>query len=240
MSYQTPEEVFSSKESRKKYAVCGFVIALSVIIFLIGGICACFAFTSVRISRLESEISTHQDNDKLSQLDQRASPGMRPINPASSCAAILRSTPSSPSSYYWVKSSNDGSVMHVYCDMTRSCGNITGRWMRVAELDMTDSSNQCPSGLRLGTDCPVRTCIINFDNASCSSVFYASHDFNYTSVCGMIGAYQKGIPDSFRDHGGIRQSSTIDSNFIDGISLTHGAPPRQQIWTLGVDACMYI
>ena len=117
--------------------------------------------------------------------------------------------------------------------MTRLCGNITGGWMRVAELDMRASSSQCPSNLRLGTDCPVRTCIINTDVPNCSSVIFASHGFNYTRVCGMIRAYQKGRIDSIRNDGRIRGSPTIDSNYVDGISLTYGESPRQHIWTLG-------
>ena len=54
-----------------------------------------------------------------------------------SCAAL---PPSFPSGYYWVRASN-GSAVHVYCDMTRSCGGVTGGWRRVAELDMTNSTN---------------------------------------------------------------------------------------------------
>ena len=58
--------------------------------------------------------------------------------------------------------------MRVYCDMTRSCGGVTGGWMRVAELDMTGSSQQCPSGLRLRTDSNVRSCGI-ISSPGCSS-----------------------------------------------------------------------
>ncbi len=54
-------------------------------------------------------------------------PGQYPTFPASSCAAL---PPSSPSGYYWVRASN-GSAVRVYCDMTFTCGNITGGWMRV-------------------------------------------------------------------------------------------------------------
>jgi hypothetical protein len=77
------------------------------------------------------------------------------FNPSSSCAALPLS---SPSGYYWVRASN-GSAVHVYCDMTRSCGGVTGGWMRVAELDMTNSSHQCPSGLRQRNDSNIRTCV---------------------------------------------------------------------------------
>ena len=153
--------------------------------------------------------------------------------PIASCAAILQFAPSFPSGHYLIRSSN-GSPVRVYCDMTRSCGNITGGWMRVAELDMRDSSSQCPSALRNGIDCSIPTCIINTDGPYCSSVIFASHSFNYSRVCGMIRAYQKGITDSILNDGHIRGSSTIDSNYVDGISLTYGESPRQHIWTLGV------
>ena len=66
--------------------------------------------------------------------------------PASSCREILAATPSSPSGYYWQRAGN-GSSIRVYCDMTRTCGGITGGWMQVANIDMTDSSHTCPHGL---------------------------------------------------------------------------------------------
>ena len=55
--------------------------------------------------------------------------------PASSCADIPLT---SPLGYYWVRSLN-GSAVRVFCDMTRSCGGVTGGWMRVAELDIVTS-----------------------------------------------------------------------------------------------------
>ena len=146
--------------------------------------------------------------------------------PAGSCAAIFPHNPSSPSGHYWVKSSN-GSADRVYCDMTRSCGNITGRWMRVAKLDMTNSSTQCPSGLRQRTDPNLHTCIKNSDSGGCSSVtFFTSNTFS--RVCGKIKAYQFGHPDAF-----FPSISNIDNCYVDGISLTHGRP-RQHIWTFAV------
>ena len=78
--------------------------------------------------------------------------------PADSCATL---PPSSPSGYYWVRAS-DGSAVSVYCDMTRSCGGVTGGWMRVAGLDMTNSSHQCPSGLmERSISINIRTCVRN-------------------------------------------------------------------------------
>ena len=168
-------------------------------------------------------------------LDILESPGQYQDYPAASCATVLWFAPSSPSGLYWVRSSN-GSAVRVYCDMIRLCGNTIGGWMRVAELDMTDNSIQCPSGLRLN-DNNLRTCgIISSGNQACSSATFNLNGIKYSSVHGVIRAYGCGTPDAY----GIaqeRQSSDldIDSNYVDGISLTYGMTPRQHIWTFAVD-----
>ena len=152
--------------------------------------------------------------------------GLLPSVPASSCSQISLFL---PSGYYWVTASN-GSAVRVYCDMTLSCGGVTGGWIRVAELDMTDSSHQCPSSLRQRTDSGKRTCRIDPTRIICSSVvFPIKNDRIYSQVCGKIIAYQFGSPDGFG--GGSRGNAiTIDENYVDGISLTHGNP-RHHIWT---------
>ena len=101
--------------------------------------------------------------------------------PAPSCAAL---PPSSPSGYYWVMASN-GSAVRVYCDMTRSCGNITGGWVRVAELDMTNSNHQCPSGLTQHNDSNIRTCRRMESSGGCSSVMI-NIPYSYSKVCGRV------------------------------------------------------
>ena len=78
--------------------------------------------------------------------------GLSPSTSVISCAALPSS---SLSGYYWVRASN-GSAVRVYCDMT-TCGGVTGGWMRVADLDMTSSSHQCPRGLQQRTDAGRRT-----------------------------------------------------------------------------------
>ena len=141
-------------------------------------------------------------------------------NPTSSCAALL---PSSPSGYYWVRASN-GSAVSVYCDMTRSCGGVTGGWMRVRFLDMTSNYHQCPSGLREhNDDSPnIRTCVRNETSGGCSSVL-STANIQYSKVCGRITAYQFGSVDGFRN-------ADIESAYVDGVILTHGNS-RQHIWT---------
>ncbi len=145
-----------------------------------------------------------------------------------SCATILLFNSSSPSGYYSITSSN-GSAVRVYCDMTLSCGNITGGWMRVAELDMTDNNTQCPSTLTQRIDSNRRTCAINSNSASRAPVNYSIDPaIEYSKVCGKIKAYQIGSPDAFCSRSNTR---SIDSNYVDGISLTYGSQPRKHIWT---------
>ena len=149
--------------------------------------------------------------------------------PAISCADIHLNAPSFPSAHYWVRSSN-GSTILVYCDMTRSCGNITGGWMRVAELDMTNNNFQCPYGLQkyIYPDGPHRriyTCRKNDTYGDCFPLIFSAASVPYSKVCGKIQAYQYGITNAFNTG-----YTNIETHYVDGISLTHGRP-RQHIWT---------
>ena len=139
---------------------------------------------------------------------------------ALTCGGIRASFPSSRTGYYYLNPMNDPE----YCDMTLSCGGVTGGWMRVAELDMRDTTAMCPNSLTLNTD-PFRTCRININSIPrCISQVYTLNATRYSQVCGKIIAYQFGAPDAFHD------ATTIDSLYVDGISLTHGSP-RRHIWT---------
>ena len=156
------------------------------------------------------QIQTLQIRDGL----QRS--GQYPTFPAPSCAALF---PSFPSGYYWVRASN-GSAVRVYCDMTRSCGGVTGGWTKVTELDMTNSSHQCPSGLRQRTDSNIRTCVNPSSSGGCSSDIVSTVNIGYSRVCGKVIAYQCNFTDAFLH----RTNSAISSAYVDGVSLTHGDP----------------
>ena len=97
--------------------------------------------------------------------------------------------------------------------------------MRVAELDMTNSSHQCSNELQL-TTLNGRTCILESDSAGCSQAITYSTISEYSKVCGKIRGFQTGTPDSFANsaHDG------LEGNYVDGVSLTHGHP-RLHIWT---------
>ena len=159
--------------------------------------------------------------------------GVIPTYPATSCLGIIHSIPYTPSGYYWVRAGN-GSAVRVYCDMTRSCGGVTGGWMRVASLDFSNNSTQCPSALQERMDSGIRTCGIQSANATCASVLFTTHNIAYAEVCGKVLAYQLGSTDAFGEFGTIQRGTpnqTIDSNYVDGVSLTHGRNPREHIWT---------
>ena len=169
--------------------------------------------------------SVSHNSAELSGLRQNLSQQLMRPELTISCAAL---SPSSPSGYYWVVTSN-GSVVRVYCDMTLSCGGVTGGWVRVAELDMTDTSQQCPSNLveRKGNN--IRRCETMI--AGCSSTTYSTQIIDYTKVCGRITGYQVGTTNAFRQYYQNQGTTTINTTYVDGISLTHGNP-REHIWTL--------
>ena len=77
--------------------------------------------------------------DELNVINSDVPAGLLPSFPATSCLQVSLY----PSGYYWVRACN-GSAVRVYCDMTRSCGGVTGGWMRVAGLDFNDTSTSCP------------------------------------------------------------------------------------------------
>ena len=182
--------------------------------------------------KLELRVNTSLDMilEKVKSLQQKIEqfrpPGSSPDIPAASCAAILTNNPSAPSGLYTIGTLGDSSTQ--YCNMNLSCGGVTGGWLRVAQLDMTDSSQQCPSGLLERTDSDIRTCGRITGLPGCSSVTYTVPS-NYSQVCGKIIGYQVGNPDTFGDTGRGTNPS-IDTFYVDGVSLTHGNP-RQHIWT---------
>ena len=121
-------------------------------------------------------------------------------------------------------------LIKVYCDMTRTCCNTTGGWTRVANIDMTDSSQQCPDGFRLvtRTTAPLHTCG-RPEPAGYVSTTFPDHGIEYSHVCGRVIGYQFGSPDAFQTNTFVSRS--IDTNYVDGVSLSHGQSLRQHIWT---------
>ncbi len=142
--------------------------------------------------------------------------------PANSCKDLHKSNPKASSGYYWIKQSS-GSPVRVYCSMSGTCGNETGGWMRVANIDMRNTSQSCPRGLSLISS-PKRVCDIT--STGCVSNNFNALGFQYSKVCGKIISYHKRRLYAF-----YYGSRGIDRNYVFGVSLTHGQNPRKHIWT---------
>uniref|UniRef100_A0A1X7V4Z3 Fibrinogen C-terminal domain-containing protein n=1 Tax=Amphimedon queenslandica TaxID=400682 RepID=A0A1X7V4Z3_AMPQE len=143
-----------------------------------------------------------------------------------SCKAIKEVLPNSPSGYYYVNGRN------IYCNMEELCGS-GGGWTRLACLNMTDVTQNCPPGFRLYQSEEVRACgRLKFDRGSCTSVQFPSNGISYSQVCGKVVGYQYATPDAV-DHNnvGFEGHNDINSYYVDGISITRGCP-RQHVWTL--------
>ena len=141
-----------------------------------------------------------------------------------SCASLPSYCPSG----YYLTVTVDGSVEGIFCNMTLSCGNITGGWMRVAELNMTNTSQQCPGELVETMDNNTRRC--EAVNDGCSSTIYPTLNINYRKVCGRITGYQVGSTNAFKKYIDNKNITFINSTYVDGVSLTYG-DPREHIWT---------
>ena len=109
--------------------------------------------------------------------------------------------------------------------IVENCGD--GLWYRVANLNMTDPSEQCPSAWREYNTSGIRACGRPVTSSgSCPATTYStSHP--YSKVCGRVIGYQVVSPDAFNTE---VSYTSIDHFYVDGISITHGSN-RVHIWT---------
>ena len=146
-------------------------------------------------------------------------------NPATSCKDL---PPCSISGYYWIQSITFNATLE-YCEMFPPCNcKATPGWMRVANFDMTDTDQQCPLEFTTQNVNTKRFC--SGRASGCSSVVFPINGVRYNKVCGKVIGYQYYSSDAFHPYYNDR-TLTIDDVYVDGISLTHGTPPRSHIWT---------
>ena len=144
-----------------------------------------------------------------------------------SCEEIKNKQPNSPSGVYLLATGNG--IAHVYCNIEELCGS-GGGWTRLAYLDMSDATQNCPSGFRLYQSGGVRACGRPVTNSgSCVSVQFPSNGISYSQVCGRVVGYQYVSPD------GYGSQDNLNSFYVDGVSITRGSP-RQHVWTLMADS----
>ena len=143
-----------------------------------------------------------------------------------SCQDIIEQQPDSPSGYYYI----NGEL--TYCKMGQLCGS-EGGWTRLAYLDMSDDTVDCPSDWELFNSDNIRACGRSTGTiASCSSVTHSANGVSYSQVCGRVIGYQYGTTNAVEtinlspeDH------NDINSFYVDGVSITKGHP-REHVWTL--------
>ena len=81
-----------------------------------------------------------------------------PSSPLRHSSEEIKSTwPDSPSDYYII-ADTAGHARHVYCNMERLCGDSKEGWMRVAYLNMTGSTEDCPQGFKVYEGNTIRAC----------------------------------------------------------------------------------
>ena len=107
------------------------------------------------------------------------------------------------------------------------CG-IFGNWRRIAYFNTTQGGS-CPAGLRTVTNTTTNQTACGRTNTSggCVSV-PITVQVSYIQVCGIVKGYQYRAPDAF---GPVYWGhNTIDTFYVDGVSITHGSP-RRHLWT---------
>ena len=108
------------------------------------------------------------------------------------------------------------------------CGTATG-WTRIAYLNMTDPNQQCPANWREYSLYGQRLCgrLYIQSDWRCDGNFYSTMGMLYTQICGRIIGYRFDDPDGYT---GSRHEQSINTAYVDGVSLTYGNP-RNHIWS---------
>ena len=136
-----------------------------------------------------------------------------------SCQDILYCFPSALSGYYQITAPN-GSLVQVYCDMEgTNCGG-EGGWTWVAYVNMSQSGTSCPQGLTQRLFTGKNYCGRNI--IGCQSTDFPTHGLSYSRVCGRLRGYQF-VWNRCIQCKHIEQYTSVDSNYVDGVSITMAA-----------------
>ena len=152
---------------------------------------------------------------------------------AKSCYDIAVTLPNNPSGYYWIFNSTNAAI-YVYCDLERVLNGSRG-WMRVAYVNMTDSTQSCPSAWTLYTPISgMRLCgRPSAAGPGCFSVNYSTNGVLYSKVCGWVKGYNYATNDGFYRYRCTSPCAytAVDQPYVDGVSITHDSPSRQHLWS---------
>ena len=107
-------------------------------------------------------------------------------------------------------------------DIVTPCGGLG--WTLAASLNITDPTQNCPGEWDERTESGRRLCFrqpSGNNSAGCASATFSTDGKEYTHVCGRAIGYQYASGDAFGDRGA---PGTIDSYYVDSLSVTHGQP----------------
>ena len=109
-----------------------------------------------------------------------------------------------------------------------ACG--PGNWRRVFYVN---ASEACPSGWRASlTQKSERAC--RSHDSACVSAFTQGPLETYSDVCGRVTGDAHATVDAFNNYNRAVRRSSIESNYVDGVSITYGqSGSRTHIWTFG-------
>uniref|UniRef100_A0A1X7UV80 Uncharacterized protein n=1 Tax=Amphimedon queenslandica TaxID=400682 RepID=A0A1X7UV80_AMPQE len=146
-----------------------------------------------------------------------------------SCKEIKERQPLSPSGLYLLADVNNATYA-AYCNMGTLCDS-EGDWTRLAYLDMSVATQNCPFGFRLYQSGGVRACGRPITNTgSCVSVQFPSNGISYSQICGRVTGHSYLTTDAVHVPYGTNHNN-LNGDYVDGVSITRGSP-RQHVWTL--------
>ena len=137
-----------------------------------------------------------------------------------------------PSGYYWIYTRHHTNLNHgvvrVYCHMEPDICGVPGV-MRMAFLNMTDTTVNCPYPLTLVTQSGKRMCVSPTSGARFSTVEFRAY-VNYSYVCGRAVGYSK-----YHNYGlyyGSASYKSIEQPYVTGLSITCQIKgQRNHIWS---------
>ena len=151
-------------------------------------------------------------------------------NPATSCQQIYLAYNGSLSGQYWLVNATGTAFLatcrfDAFTSFSSFNPNITNGFAVLSSLNMADTTQQCPSVLKNMSSAGLRLCYKGVAS-SCASVTVSTLGLSYQTVCGKVAGYEIGSDDAFQT-----SSTSIESTYVDGISITYGRSPRRHIWT---------
>ena len=194
-----PQNVLDRELCMATKLVC---LLISSYLLLAGHYHVVSGFTPVTYSSKSSSTECGQSDplqdDQLmaviNQVRQRLNPpGCNPPRNRS-CQEILHCFPSAPSGYHEIHVPN-GSLVQVYCDMEgTNCGG-QGGWMRVTNVNMSQSGASCPQGLTQKNMSGLTLC--GQSATGCQGTLFSALGLSYSRVCGQLRGYQFSTPNAF-------------------------------------------